>query len=136
MAAERCAGLLERLGTELGMEGLSFDAATGTCALVFEQRLTVHLAADRGDEALLLFSTLGGLDPRQQPELAVTVLRGNYLWQATAGATLSLDPEHDVALLALRLPVEGLAAAAVEQRLSAFVEAAFAWMRRLAVPGA
>jgi hypothetical protein len=132
MSDERCTGLLARLGRELGVAGLAFDAGTGTCALVFERRITVHVAAERGDEAMLLFSTLGGLDPRQQPELVATVLRGNYLWRGTAGATLSMDPVHDVALLAQRLPVDGLTAATLEQRLGNFVEAALAWMQRLA----
>ena len=128
---EACAELVEALGRRLGIAGLAFDGTTGTCALAFDGRVTVHLAVDERAEGLVMFAVLGEFSPAQRPQLGAALLRGNYMWRVTDGATLSLDPEQDAALLALALPAAGLGGERLESRLTAFVNVAFAWVARL-----
>ena len=128
---EACAQLVAALGRRLGIAGLGFDEKAGTCALAFDGRVTVHLAVDERSGGLVMFAVLGELAPTQRPELGSTLLRGNYMWRVTEGATLSLDPEQDAVLLALALPVAGLDDERIEARLAGFVNVAFAWAARL-----
>ena len=128
---EACAELLAALGRRLGIAGLGFDEKAGTCALAFDGRVTVHLAVDERAMGLVMFAVLGEFSPAQRPDLGAALLRGNYMWRVTEGATLSLDPEQDVALLALGLPAAGLTDELLEARLSGFVNVAFAWAARL-----
>ena len=128
---EACAQLLAALGRRLGIAGLCFDEKTGTCALAFDGRVTVHLAVDESAGGLVMFSVLGEFSPAQRPDLGAALLRGNYMWRVTEGATLSLDPEQDAALLALALPAVELTDERLEARLAGFVNVAFAWEARL-----
>lgn len=123
--------LLRALGERLGLPGLAFDEASRTCALAFDRRLTVRLALDEPAGALVMFAVLGEPPAAARAALCEAMLRGNYLWRATAGATLSLDPEDGSALLARASPLAGLDAAALEAALTAFVNVAFAWADRL-----
>ena len=130
-AHETCAELLAALGRRLGIAELGFDEKAGTCALAFDGRVTVHLAVDERAVGLVMFAVLGEFSPAQRPDLGAALLRGNYMWRVTEGATLSLDPEQDAALLALALPAAQLTGELLETRLSGFVNVAFAWAARL-----
>ena len=122
--------LLTALGERLGLPGLSFDEESRTCALAFDRRVTVHLALDERVGELVMFAVLGELAPEGRQADCEAMLRGNYLWRVTAGATLSLDPEQDAALLARASPLPGLDAAALEETLTRFVGVAFGWVDR------
>ena len=123
--------LLSALGERLGLPGLAFDEASRTCALAFDRRVTVHLALDERAGELVMFAVLGELAPARRQAACEAMLRGNYLWRATAGATLSLDPEQDAALLACAAPLAALDAGSLEGTLTRFVDVAFGWADRL-----
>ncbi|WP_168735324.1 type III secretion system chaperone [Pseudothauera rhizosphaerae] len=132
---ERCARLLEALGRRFGIEGLAFDER-GLCALAFDRRMTVYLAADTRLGGMVLFATLGEFEPAERPDLLLAMLRGNFMWRVTEGATLAVDPEKDVALLVQCLSPQGLEADQLEARLEGFVNAALSWAERLQRPPA
>lgn len=83
--------LLNELGCQLGMEGLSFST-DGLCELVFDgglRTITLH----RGGQWISAVQ----LEHHPLPRGDATVdlaLKANFLWRATHGATLALDGER------------------------------------------
>ena len=127
------ARLLDELGRRLGIEGLAFDER-GQCTLLFDRQLKVTLAIDPQLRDILLFAVLGDVVSVDRPCLLQAMLRGNYLWRVTGGATLSLSPDEDKAVLLLRVTGAELTPEALEKCLGRFVDSAMAWIRRIEQP--
>lgn len=142
MSGDAGPALLAALGARLGLPGLRADAA-GTCVLTIDGALDLRLVLAPGGATLVLFAVLGTLTGTMSgtmtgtvdtPRLAADMLRANYLWRGTDGATLSLDPEDDAVLLARRLPLAALDAPGLEDHLERFVRIATTWRARLSPP--
>ncbi len=84
-------GLLADLARCLGVDGLALDRER-SCALRFEPGRRITLQQSWSDpQELWLHCDLGTVPDDVQ--VYQVMLRGNLLWQATAGATLSLTDE-------------------------------------------
>lgn len=133
---QHAATLLDALGQRLGIAGLAFDER-GLCTLSFDRRLSVNLVVDARLNGVVLMAVLGEFAPLARPELMLAMLRGNFLWRSTQGATLTLDPERDAALLVQCLALEQMPSAQdagywIETQLNTFVNTGLSWMDRLA----
>lgn len=118
--------LLQDMARWLQLPALRLDSR-GACAIRFDGRVHVTLQRNPRDaEELWLHADLG--PTRGDAGQYQALLRGNLLWQATAGATLGLthdEPPH--AVLATRLRWRGLDRAVMADTLEAFVGACDHW---------
>lgn len=95
------AALVSELGGRIGLPSLALDE-TGACALAFDGRAQVNFQYRPEREALWLFADLGA--PAAGPDVYEALLRGNYFWKSTLGATLSLSGDEPAHVI-LTLPV-------------------------------
>lgn len=120
--------LIAELGRSLGIPALTFDAR-GCCTLVFDRVVAVNIALDVDFEGLLLMSHIGKAASHAPLK---SLLVGNYLWRETAGATLSLDPSEQSAVLTQRLPLSQADYSYFNAQLNLFVTTTEKWQKRLA----
>jgi hypothetical protein len=130
-ADEALGNLVSELSRRLQLPGLSFDAS-GACAVRFDSRTNVTLHLDPADpEALWMLADLGA--PAPSLELYATLLRGNLLWQATLGATLSLaEDEPDHVILSRAISWRSMDCAQLWVRLETFVNTCEDWAKLIA----
>lgn len=127
---ELCSAALAAYGRSIEIDDLAFDGQ-GLCVLAFDHKVTVNLAIDPRLGGLVLFSVLGEIGVAPAPDLFKTMLRGNFMWRVTEGATLAMDPEQDAATLMQCLPSSGLNVDTLSASLNAFVNTAYQWTQRL-----
>lgn len=124
--------LIGELGQRMGLSGLALNAG-GTCAVSFDGRSLVNIQYRPDTEALWLFADLGA--PAAGEAIYGDLLRGNFFWRTTFGATLSLsgdDPAHVV--LALPVVWRGLDGARLAQTLEVFLNTLEDWAELIAQP--
>ncbi|MCC9620349.1 type III secretion system chaperone [Thalassospira sp. MA62] len=80
--------LITDFGKTIGIDGLAFDAF-GCCMLAFDDDIIVNIAHEKANQRILLFAYVGRVDAATKPYQ--TLLKANFYWKATGGATLSLD---------------------------------------------
>src|SRR3954466_3205797 len=88
---EALARLLAEFGRGAGIDGLRLDAE-GICALAFDERVLLHIAATGPPETAILYASLGALPPGGgEAALYHRMLEAN-LAAGNGGSTLALDP--------------------------------------------
>lgn len=117
--------LLHDLGKRLGIEGLAFSAE-GVCELVFDKSLRTVTLYGGGQ-----WISAVQLEPHPLPDIeaAELVLRANFLWRATHGATLALDSERRLWAQKAVAP-EGAEAGCLLANLETLLDLAEAWRSR------
>jgi hypothetical protein len=135
VGVERYQALLDELGRRISRPGLEVDEY-GRCTLNVGEDFQLTLYYDEPTQAITVFSGLAQLPARDIAARALQLLRANVFWSETSEATLSLDPESGVVVLARRLPEKGLDYTTFEESLLTFIAAAKTWHERLhqAVP--
>ncbi len=130
---ERYQPLLEELGRRINHPGLEVDEF-GRCVLNVGADFQLTLYYDEPTQAVTVFCGLAQLAARDIAAWAPHLLRANLFWSETSEATLSLDPESGVVVLARRLPENGLDYTVFEEALLRFMAAAKTWHERLHQP--
>ena len=82
--------LISDFGRSIGIEGLVFDQF-GCCMLAFDDDIIVNIAHEKANQRILLFAYVGSVDASADPYK--TLLKANFYWRGTGGATLSLDQD-------------------------------------------
>ncbi|MBT9292936.1 type III secretion system chaperone [Prosthecodimorpha staleyi] len=125
--------LITELGARMGLPNLALDADL-TCALGFDRRSVVNIQYRPDRDALWFFADLGV--PAAGEAAYEDLLRGNFFWRSTLGATLSLSgdqPPH--VILALSVAWRGLDGARLAKQLESFVNTTEDWSEVIADPG-
>lgn len=122
--------LIEKLGKEIGIEGLSLDE-DGFCCLAFDEKITVNIQYEESENNVIFFAEVGIVSPKEQAETFPLLLEANLLTIGTQGATLGAERETGSVLLSLRVPVSTLDYAAFHKSLETFVNTAEIWIDRL-----
>jgi hypothetical protein len=115
--------LLSQLGQICGLPLLSVDD-DAHASLVFNQSVTIHFQARPHD--ILLYSCPGSLPEQNSLAIMRRLLRANFLWGDTGGATFSLTPDWDV-MLAQTLSVYHLDLTAFQEHFTAFARVSAKW---------
>ena len=126
--------LVADLGRHVELGELQLDE-NGACGLAVDGRFVVGLLcpADGEGDDLVLHANLG--TPAAGPAAYATLLRGNLLWHATLGATLSLTHEEPPqVVMALPVPWRGLDAGGLAGRLEQFIDTADDWRELIDTP--
>jgi hypothetical protein len=119
--------LLSQLGNSLGIPQLAFDTRNA-CLLMFDRVTTVNIVFEPNSAALLLMSYLG---PTPNSGGLKAMLAANYLWRATQGSTLALDPTAQSVALIARFESSQLEYERFRSALTVFVDAAEHWRQEL-----
>ncbi|MEC4720744.1 type III secretion system chaperone [Noviherbaspirillum sp. CPCC 100848] len=120
--------IITELGQLLGMPGLGFSGR-GNCELVFDGHLAVSISPASGNSLMLASMVERGVPGPDAGKLEA-LMRGNHLWQATAGATLSMSEDRSVWLLR-ELNAEALHAQQLLNAVEQHVNTLEQWMTRL-----
>ncbi|MBO6167496.1 MAG: type III secretion system chaperone [Kiritimatiellae bacterium] len=115
--------LIEDAGALLGIEGFSPDAG-GVCYLAAEEAQISIIDCSEASGLILITADFAGLDSDCDEELRFA-LSSNYLFKATHGATISLDPDSGGLALSIYLPVDALTPEMLVERIEAFSSVMF-----------
>ena len=117
---EHARELIRALGQRMGIADLDFDEEG---AVVFEIDTSLRLAmgVEPDTDAITLYSPINGSDGKCHAGMLNDMLAGNYLWQATQGATLAIDKATDLVVLQQRVPLGRMSYEDFEKTLETFV---------------
>jgi hypothetical protein len=92
MARSHVDNLLTKLGKDLGMDRLGLDKADH-CILQIEDGPHLHMEYFEDEDLLVIVAALEPVPKDKQLAVYTSLLKGNFMWQGTFGATLALHPE-------------------------------------------
>lgn len=123
--------LIAGVGAALGIPDLALDG-NGCFALVVDGQRMLTVALDGADNRLLLSCGAGRLPAGCSTEVLRSLLRANFLWRGSAGATLALAPDGETLTLVRAIPVGGTQARELVSALDALLDAAERWAKAVA----
>src|SRR6478735_1182980 len=91
--------LVGEFGAEIGLPNLTIDGE-GFCSLTFDGKVTVNLQLSESKDQIVLFAELGVVPTEDRAETYEALLKANFFWQATHGATLSLEGDEPTVVIA------------------------------------
>lgn len=80
---------------------------------------------------MVLFSFLGELPRASRARQLAAMMEGNFFWQGTGGATLSLEVGSRSGVMMMPVPLAGLTAQALHDMVEDFVNTTEEWIERL-----
>jgi hypothetical protein len=119
-------GIMNEFAKSLGLGELSFEE-DDRCTLAFDQ-VVVNFQVDGDTGELVLYAKVGELPEAPSPTLLTRLLEANLFHRGTGGATLGIESEERLIVLARNLPVEGLDPVVFGEIVTRFVNAAEFWM--------
>lgn len=114
----------------LGIPMVELDEGGLRC-LQFTEDLIVNVQYAEVTDSLLLYSNLGELPGSASPDLLREMLEANFFWRETGGATLSIQPDSKMVMLAYEEPAEATTPERFEEVLKDFAESANSWQQVL-----
>ena len=122
--------LLQEFGAHVGIEHLR-TSDEGVCTLSIDGRLLLNFLVNPNDGTLIVWCLLGEVSPADRSDKLAALLRANLFWHETGGATLSLMPDSDDAVLAIRYPLADIDAERLQAITEQMVEQAEHFMNML-----
>ena len=120
--------LMNGFAAKFAVEGL--DIRDGACALEIDGS-SVAFLHDAEADSLTLVADIGTPPPDADGPFGSMLLRANYLFGGTGGATLCQNPETDAYALCRSFPLASLDPSALGDRVAALVDQAENWKRIL-----
>lgn len=120
--------LINELGIELGLEGLTLDEF-GYCCLEFPEK-TINLEADE-QGTVFAYAHLGSLPEQDREDFYAKLLEANYFCQETGGGTIGIDREANVVVLMMQTHVAMLNSGDLHRVLQNFINVAVTWSQRV-----
>ncbi len=122
--------LIKEFGAAVGLEDMTFDDQQ-RCNLMFDD-VPVSLEMSGGEGSLYIYSVLAPEPAENANALYAELLRANYAFAQTAGATLALDPAGGGIVLMREEPLETLRLPQFEALIEDFVNVAEGFIASLA----
>ncbi len=123
--------LIERFGKTLGLEGLTLEGGTHSCALEFDGSLVVNFEFYEPTEQMVLTSLLAALPEDDAEPLLRLLMQANATDYLQANGLFSLEPQSQGVMLMHAKPIAELDDAAFEQQVEAFVNKLEMWKQRI-----
>jgi len=120
--------LVGAIGDGLGIPDLALDG-NGCFALVVDGRRMLSVALDGSEKRLVASCAVGRLPAGCSADMLRNLLRANFLWRGSAGATLALAPDGESLTLLRAIPLDGTQAREVLSVLDALLDAAERWAK-------
>lgn len=119
-------GITNEFTKSLGLGALSFGD-DDRCTLTFDQ-VVVNFQVHGDTGELVLYAKVGELPDAPSPTLLTHLLEANLFHRGTGGATLGIESEERLIVLARNLPVVGLDSLVFREIVTRFIDAAEFWM--------
>lgn len=116
---EQAQELILALGRKMGIADLAFGE-DGMIVFEIDTAMTLAIGVEPDTDAITLYAPLHGSAGNRGSGLLEQLLVANFLWQATQGATLALDPTTNHVVQQQRLPLAGLSQEVFEQHVESF----------------
>jgi hypothetical protein len=124
--------LIERFGKTLGLEGLTLEGGTHSCALEFDGSLIVNFEFHEPSEQMVITSLLAPLPEDDAEPLLRLLMQANATDYLQANGLFSLEPQSQGVMLMHAKPVAELDDATFERQVEAFVNKLEVWKQRIA----
>jgi len=121
--------LIEAFAAKNGIGGL--EVLDGAAALDIDG-MRIAFLNDETAHALILLGEIGAPPPEANGRFGELLMRANYLFRGSDGATFAQNPETNAYALMRSLPLALLDAAALADAIQAFVNTLERWRRALA----
>jgi hypothetical protein len=95
--------ILEALGAALGIEGLTFADESSTCLFQIDKTRLISLTAREEEEDFVIHTQVGFLPMEGRCDIVEQLMEANLFWAGTRGATLSIERERGVVMVAQAL---------------------------------
>lgn len=131
MSKENMHHLIEELGQELGLPDMEMDDQDFVCIFT-DDGVVLNLDYHEDEDVLVLYTTVGEIpNDNKRLQLYEEMLRGNFAWESTAGATLCIDPSAKLALMMVNITVGDLDLPKLMKVLNHFTRLAWVWSDRI-----
>ena len=132
---EQAEATLAALGLFLGLDDLEFNEEDDTCILQLDETTRVNITLNTENNTLVLHSLMGTLPQDNRSEVVEQLLEANLFWSGTNGATISIERETGLVIIAraLRLAANGnlLTGEALATAIAELASAAGTWKKLL-----
>ncbi len=122
--------IFSEIGTNIGIPDLALDDSDHL-GIVTDDGVGVNFEYFEDDDVLVIYSTIGEVPEEHRLRFYEELLHANFLWQATAGATLSLAPRGNLVMLNASVTVHDLDRAKLLKVTDHFAKLSWAWSDRL-----
>lgn len=123
--------LLEALRVNCNLPEFPDPLPSTQLDLELENGPTVTIDFDEETEFVEVFSQIGTYTPDRELEVLKKIAEANFLWNSTAGGTLSIRPEIQTVYFAYQTPVLNLNGMDFVQLIEKFVEVISQWQKFL-----
>lgn len=131
MPKENMHHLIKELGQELGLPDMEMDDKDFVCIFA-EDGVVLNLDYYEDEDVLVLYTTVGEINnENNRLRIYEEMLRGNFVWESTAGATLCIDPSAKLALMMTNVTVGDLDLPKLMNVLNHFTRLAWVWSDRI-----
>ena len=97
--------ILESLGLFLGLDDLEFGEEDDTCILQLDEKIQVNITLNSTNDTIILHHQMGTLPGSDRSEIVEQLLEANLFWSGTNGATISMDRDTGLVIIALALAI-------------------------------
>ncbi len=123
--------LIQRFGKTLGLEDLSLEGGTHSCALEFDGSLVVTFEFHEPTAQMVLSSVLAPMPQDRAEPLLRALMEANAIDYLTSQGLFSLEPQTQSLILMQSKPVADLDDATFERLVEAFVNKVELWTQRV-----
>jgi hypothetical protein len=92
---------------------------------------TITINLNEETQYVEIFSPIGSYEEGQELEVLRSIAQANFLWAATAGATLSARPEEQTVYLAYQTPISAIEGEEFVHLVEQFVDVVQQWQQIL-----
>lgn len=92
---------------------------------------TITINFNEESQYVEVFSPIGSYDVKNELEVLKKIAQANFLWAATAGATLSARPEEQTVYLAYQTPISALEGEDFVHVVEKFIDVVQQWQQIL-----
>ncbi len=93
--------ILESLGLFLGLEDdLEFNEEDDTCILQLDEKTRINITLNPENDTIILHHLMGMLPSSNRSDVVEQLLEANLFWSGTHGATISIERETSVVIIA------------------------------------
>lgn len=121
--------ILQEFGASIGIPDLKPDEEY-RCNMQFDDvAVSFELGVD--EDRMFIYALLGNAAEADTEAVYVSLLQANYIFEGTAGSTLSIDPRSGGIVLMRAERLNALRLATFEALVEDFVNVAEQWMKRI-----
>ncbi len=97
--------ILESLGLFLELDDLQFSEEDDTCILQLDDKIQVNITLNAINDTIVLHHLIGTLPQENRGTVVEQLLEANLFWSGTNGATISMERETSMVIIARALAI-------------------------------